>query len=119
MLAGKFIDTFRADKCSFQVRDSVTGSTQIIGRSSGLDATLAEDYETWYYKDDIWAKRAMPAHLNHPVIGHELITEEDLVALDFYRDYCAPQGIFHALYGLQDIGDHCIGMINIYRPRDA
>lgn len=119
MLAGKFAETFRSENCSFQVRDAVTGTAQIIGRTPGLDATLGEDYETWYYKDDVWATRALPAALNQPVIGHELIPEDDLVALDFYRDFCAPQNIFHALYGLQDIGDHCIGMINIYRPRDA
>ena len=118
-LANELSNTFDADSCCFQIRDVVTGMAYVVGKTSNLDASLVEDYETWYHKDDLLIKRALQAGVNKAFIGSELIDDQELVATDFFQSFCAPQSIFHTLGGAQDIGDNCIGVIKIYRPKEG
>jgi DNA-binding CsgD family transcriptional regulator len=118
-LACELASTFAAASCCLQIRDSVTGLVRILGKTSNLDDELLADYTTWYFKDDVWTTRALPTFLNQPVTGDELISDEELVATDFYQDFCKPLNLFRALCGAQDVGDHCIGFVKLYRPKEG
>ncbi len=115
--AGHLAAAFDAENCCIQIRDTVTGLAQVIGKTASLDANLLTDYTTWYYKDDVWANRALQRSLNKPVIGYELVEDEELLSSDFYQDFCQPQDLFHTLCGAQEIGNNCVIVLKLYRPK--
>lgn len=119
VLADTFAQAFNAEKCSFQICDATTGAPSFIGRTPNFDSNLIANYETRYFKDDLLTRRALSTSLDKPVAGHELIDQETFLASGFYQDFCKPQDLFHTLCGPQNIGDNCLGVINIHRREDG
>lgn len=117
--AGEMVLTFQAESCCIEIRDAVSGMTQIVGKTTGLDATLVEDYTVWHYKRDVMTNRALQRCLNKAAIGYELIDDDELITTEFYEEFCRPQNIFHCLCGTHEIGNNCISLIKLYRKKGA
>lgn len=119
ILASELVSAFNADKCTFQIRDTITGSMRFVGKTENFDDNTLEDYETWYSNEDSITKKAITSSADKPSIWLDLVIEDEFVQSQFYQNFYHPNDIHHTLCAPVDIGGGCFGVIHIYRSKDG
>lgn len=88
----------------------------VLGITKNHDATVCRAYVEHFHYVNEWFKRGIKKPIPAIVLGQELVSETELVRLEFY-DFCRMNNVFHLLGASTLINDQCVAGIGIHRPR--
>ena len=100
---------------SLWVGDPAAGRIEIIGTSFGPD--VEQQYTAYYHQHDLWTLRAMAQAQGKPILGTDLVREQELRESEVYRDFYRSIGLFHLAAMSQPLG-HGPDLVNLglHRP---
>ncbi len=95
-------DVVRAGSCAIASHDYETGTGR-LEHSVNIDTDYIASYESRYAVRDVWLDEE--EHFRTPGAvwsSQQIVPNSELVKTDYYRDWLAPQDLFHHLFGVLD-----------------
>jgi DNA-binding CsgD family transcriptional regulator/PAS domain-containing protein len=95
-------DALRARGCALAFHDYET-ETGRFEHSVDVDADYVASYASRYAGRDAWLRSE--EHFRSPGAvwtSQQIVTDAELIATDYYRDWLAPQNLLHHLFGVLD-----------------
>ena len=101
-LMTRFADAVEAATCAIAFHDYESDAGRLL-HVANINKRSVSSYEEQYADHDVWLHRE--EHFRSPGMvwtSQQIVSDNELMATDFYRDWLAPQGLLHHLFGVLD-----------------
>jgi len=115
----KLANAVDAKNCAMAFRD-YESETGRLEHFANISARYVRSYEEQYAFLDAWLRREERFQVPGVVwTSQQIVPDDELVATDFYRDWLAPQGLMHHLFGVLDRRGSAVTYLVFGRSEDA
>ena len=90
-----------------------------ISHTANISEQALLDYETHYWKTDVWAQRAASMEMGRVVESQEVVSDEDLIRTEYYQDFSRKVDAFYAIGSIFPVSASEAAILAIHRPRTA
>jgi DNA-binding CsgD family transcriptional regulator len=115
----KLANAVDAATCAIAVRDYET-ETGRLEHVAKIGSRYVRSYEEQYAYLDIWLQREERFQAPEAIwTSQQIVPDEQLVTTEYYRDWLAPQGLLHHLFGVLDRRGSAVTYLVFGRSEEA
>ncbi len=108
-----------AANCAIGIHNYEAGTGR-LAHSANIGARFVRSYEEQYAYQDVWLQREERFQAPGTVwTSQQIAPDDELVASSYYRDWLAPQGVMHQLFGILDRRGSVVTYLVFGRSEDA
>lgn len=114
-MAAELARAFDSHSCAIQLRDIAAGQTVVLTNTENYDTKAIADYEAHFHTTDMYVEGAMKIGVGVPLLGNQIVDDNELLNSEYYADWLKHVGIFHLTGGMMAVDSSAIAGIGIHR----
>lgn len=118
-MAPRIATAFNAPSCAFQLRDTTATKTTRLSHTANYDERAINDYVSYFHADDPFVKGGLKAGIGVPILGQDVISQNQFLNSEIYNDYGKRIGVCHLVGAMLPVSQIAVGGIGIHRAAEA
>ena len=116
-LAPEVAAAFESSSTQISVQNRAHGHVHRLSQTANYTPALITDHREYYYKLDIWVRRAQELGLSRILMSKDLVDDDVFERSEFFQDFARKLGIFYIVGTVFPVASDAVGVLGIHRPK--